>query len=230
MYLNESQAVRERLQSAKSKRLVFKWFKSQETSSLFFTKWLHFVKKYMNFVYFVCMKIMSRVWWPSKNYGTMVVRTPGNPGKLGIHLEFENFTWKKLENLEFAGKMLKKHLEFEIFQINFDKILTRLLDFRKVKRIDQRLPFWRASVKSTWNVTIYIEFWTLKSCIFHLENLEFSFDKSWLPWQCRPDFRISPPCPTCPTFHQSFQFVLLLSYFWKFFLHILDPGFTWWGP
>jgi len=24
----------------------------------------------------------------------MVVRTPGNPGKPGIHLEFENFTWK----------------------------------------------------------------------------------------------------------------------------------------
>ena len=59
----------------------------------------------------------------------------------------------------------------------------KLVDFRKLQSIDQRLPFWRARVKSTWNCTVYIEFYTWKSCIFHLENLEFSFEKSRLPCQ-----------------------------------------------
>jgi len=39
----------------------------------------------------------------------MVVKTFG---KLGIHLEFENSTWKIWN---FDGKKLKRHLEFEIF-------------------------------------------------------------------------------------------------------------------
>ena len=98
-------------------------------------------------------------------------------GILKFHLE-------NLEDLEFAWKKLKKHLEFEIFQMNFDfaKILMGIVDFRKLKSIDQRLPFWKACVKSTWNFTVRLEFYTWKFRIFHLENLEFSFEKSWL--QC----------------------------------------------
>ena len=77
-------------------------------------------------------------------------------------------------------KKVEKYLEFEIFQMNFyfAKILTKLFDFRKLQSIDQRLPSLRARVKITWNLTVYIEFYTWKLCIFHLENLEFSFEKS----------------------------------------------------
>ena len=46
-------------------------------------------------------------------YILIVVRTPGKPG---IHLEFENSTWKTWNLHE---KKLKKHLEFEKFQMNF---------------------------------------------------------------------------------------------------------------
>ena len=44
-----------------------------------------------------------------------------------------------LEDLELAWKKLKKHLEFEIFQMNFDfaKILMEIVDFRKLQSIDQ---------------------------------------------------------------------------------------------
>ena len=85
-----------------------------------------------------------------------------------------------LEDLELAWKKLKKHLEFEIFQMNFDfaKILMGIVDFRKLQSIDQRLPFWKACVKSTWNFTVRFEFYTWKFGIFHLENLELSFEKS----------------------------------------------------
>ena len=58
----------------------------------------------------------------------------------------------------------------------------RLVDFGKLQSIDQRLPFWRTCVKSTWNFIVRLEFYAWKLCIFHLENLEFSFEKSWLPW------------------------------------------------
>ena len=80
-------------------------------------------------------------------------------------------------------KKMKNHLEFEIFQINFyfAKILTKLLDFKKLESTDQRLHFWRAWVKFIWNFTKYIEFYTWKSCIFHLENLEFSFENPDYP-------------------------------------------------
>ena len=45
------------------------------------------------------------------------------------------------------------------------------------------LWFWPCYAKQTINFLPYIEFYTWKLCIFHLENLEFSFEKSWLPWQ-----------------------------------------------
>ena len=56
----------------------------------------------------------------------MVVSTPGKPG---IHLEFKISTWKTW-NLH---EKIEKHLEIEIFQMNFKfaKILTKLSDFRK---------------------------------------------------------------------------------------------------
>ena len=100
----------------------------------------------------------------------MVVRTPGNPG---IHLEFEISLGKP----GIRKKKVEKCLEFEIFQMNFyfAKILTRLFDFRKLQSIDQSLPSLRTRVKFTWNFTVYIDFYTWKSCIFHMENLKFSF-------------------------------------------------------
>ena len=109
----------------------------------------------------------------------MIVRTPGKPGKPGIHLDFDNFTWKTLKPRICLAK-LKEHLEFEILHMifYFTKILMRLIDFRKLQSIDQRLPFWKACVKSTWNFTVLFEFYTWKFGIFHLENLEFSFEKS----------------------------------------------------
>ena len=44
------------------------------------------------------------------------------------------------------------------------------------------MPILRARLNFTWNDTVYIKFYTWKLCILHLENLEFSFEKSWLPW------------------------------------------------
>ena len=60
----------------------------------------------------------------------------------------------------------------------------KLFNFRKLQNLDQGLPFWRARVKSTWNFIVYMKFSTFKLCIFHLENLEFCFQKSerhWIP-------------------------------------------------
>jgi len=37
----------------------------------------------------------------------MVVRTPGNPGKPGIHLEFENSTWNTWKTWNLYEKSLK---------------------------------------------------------------------------------------------------------------------------
>ena len=90
----------------------------------------------------------------------MVVRTPGNPGNPGIHLEFENSTWNTWKTWNSHEKKLETHPESEIFQINFyfAKILTILLDFRKLQSIDQSLPSLRARVKFTLNFTVYIEF------------------------------------------------------------------------
>ena len=77
------------------------------------------------------------------------------------------FNPENLEYLEFAWKKLKKHLEFDILKMNFyfAKILTKLFDFRELQSIQQRLPSWRGSVKSTWNSTVYIKFYTWKLCI-----------------------------------------------------------------
>jgi len=80
----------------------------------------------------------------------------------------------------------------------FAKILMRLVNFGKLQSIDQRLPLWRARVKSTWNFTVRLYFYTWKFWIFHLENLQFSLEKSRLPWSYR---RLE---------HQSFHCVLYI--------------------
>ena len=90
---------------------------------------------------------------------------------------------ENLENLEFAWKGKKKAaLKMKFLEWIFILLkLWRNYLTLKLQSIDERLPFWRACLKSTWNFTVYIKFNPWKLCIFDLENLEYSFEKSDYP-------------------------------------------------
>jgi len=95
----------------------------------------------------------------------MVVRTLGKPG---IHLEFENSTWKSSKTWNLHEKKFKKHLEYEIFQMNFyfAKILTKLW-LKKVTKHKPNVAFVESRLK------IHLEFYSSYR-VLHLEIVYFS--------------------------------------------------------
>ena len=90
---------------------------------------------------------------------------------------------ENLENLEFAGKKFKKTLGIWDFpdEFFFAKILMKLVDFRELQSIDQGCLL-ESPRKIHLGFHCLFGVLHLALLIFHLENLEFSFEKFWLPW------------------------------------------------